>query len=118
MAAKKTIVQPKKPVEEKKPDLAKVCRSWKTNDNVLDFELVFDKMGDPQVTVLNADTDEEVELTADLPQLEEMIQILQGVRTAAARIMHGDILPEDTANVPEDEEDEEDGDEEEDTDDN
>ena len=83
-----------------------IVRGWKTEDKAIDFELSFDDEGDPTVSVFDADEDTPCELSRDLPQLNEVISILTTIKDNAVRIMSGNLLPEDTAQEPEEEEEE------------
>jgi hypothetical protein len=111
MAVKKPPAAVK--VAKEKPKHVNIVRNWKTGDKALDFELAFDDEGDPRVDCQDADNDEPTELAVDLDGLDEVIQILQEIRTNAVRIMSGDIRPEDTV-MPEDDDEEEEEEEEED----
>jgi hypothetical protein len=57
----------------------------KTNDEILSFSLGFDKSKDAQVFVRDEDTGDEVQLAADLEQIDEVIKILQDIKVDALK---------------------------------
>lgn len=111
VATRKMAVKKVKPPPS---PLAKILRTWKTEDLQLDFQLTFDDASDPQVNCVDADNgDDGVDLAADIAGIDEIIAILTNIKTAALRIMSGDIKPEDSEDPDAEEEEEEELDEEE-----
>jgi hypothetical protein len=107
MAAKKTA--PVVPVVVRKP----LSKSWNTSDDALTLILSAEPNGDFDVSVEDEADGGSVQLAIDFDQIDELIKLLQEIRSTAARYRKGEDIPSDPVD-DEEEEDEEDLEDEED----